>query len=158
MKTIYICEGCEQKFDTAKAALACENREKPKVAFKVGDIVTVGKTFGWFDGDPEWIVNKRLLGHARAEAYDKSKCRHPGTNCFDTCCCYQFYYVVTAIDMDGHRTRYHLRTKAMTGKQGYKGGWTYDVHHYTPKRVTRNIPEAVKLAATKMRGKMETLL
>ena len=162
MKTIHICEGCGEQFDKADDALACENRQKPKVALKVGDIVVGVKSYGWLDGDPEWIANRKLHGRARAESgYRASQCRYPGTNCFASCCCYDFLYVITAIDEHEHRTRYHLQTRALRGGagKGHSGGYTYDWGHYKPKRVPPSrVPEKVAKQARRMRGTVGNLL
>jgi len=53
--------------------------------------------------------------------------------------------MITHIDGDennGHRPRYHVETKAMTGQQGHRGGYTFDIHHSTPK-IVENPPQIV---------------
>lgn len=124
-KSVYECEICGHTYNTAREAGACEAQGvKGDLAIKVGDIVLARAGFGWFDGDIEWVSNPSVLDHQA----------HPSINCFGTCCTYAFYYVVTAIDKEGHRPRFHLATKAMGG-QGYSCGFTYAFGHFTPEKV-----------------------
>ena len=133
--TKYQCEICKKIYDTQIEADACEAHGPPTTKLKVGDIVKTGTAYGWFDGQRNWVIgqktpdpdNNRLIG---------------------------FYYVITAIDVDlqdGHRVRYHLFTKAMTGKQGHDQGYTYD-EHYKPIKV-RNPPKAVVDSSKALIGK-----
>lgn len=128
--TRYACEICGKEYDLEAAALACEARGKPTYRFAVGDVVLAGAGFGWFDGDRRWVENYRRL-HAAGIAPPSRGVGGHG-NCFSSCCTYQFYYVVTALaveDDDGHAPRYYVATKAMTGAQGYAGGWTTEETH-----------------------------
>jgi hypothetical protein len=150
MKTIteYQCEICEGRFPTGVQAAACE-----RVGFtplhQVGEIVFAKGGFGWYDGQENWISNP---GVSR-----EGECPNGNSNCFEDCCCFRFYYVITFIDKDerdGHRPRYHVATMAMTGKQGYRGGYTYDTGHEYIK-VIKNPPatvleESKSLIGTKM--------
>ncbi len=114
------CRICKTVWPTHAAAQRCESRGNPKRTAKVGDIVLGGGGFGWYDGDRKWVRNPTV----------KAKPKHG--NCFSPCCTLDFYYVVTAVDADdrdGHRARYHLFTKAMSGKQGYRSGYTFDEGH-----------------------------
>ena len=125
--TRYACDWCSEEYKTKVEAAACE-ADPSKRAADLGDIVFNGAGCGWYDGDKGWISNPdvRLRG----------KCPKGDGNCFDTCCTYQFFYVVTAIDRaprplgwmePRHPWRYHLFTRAMSGKQGYRGGYVYSI-------------------------------
>ena len=134
MKVQYICEGCGEKFDDINKAIACEATEREGIDdIEVGDIVLAGSGCTWFNGDKRWIANANI----------KLRARHPDDNCFGPCCTYQFFYVVTMIDEHEHRARYHLRTRAMADKSktggvlGRIGGYTFNVHHITPKKIDR---------------------
>lgn len=150
MKTIYICEGCGQKYDDPALAQACE-AQKPAVKFQPGDIVTKGYGFGWFDGEAEWVRNIRVLNrrarHGRELTHLDGKT--DDRNCFDGCCTIGFYYVVTAVDEHEHRTRYHLRTLAM--KSGYKCGYVSAYYDELPIRKAQRVPFQVREQARTMR-------
>lgn len=134
--TTFECQICGAEFATENEAILCEQQEfAPK--FKAGDIVTVGKGFGWYDGDKLWVSNPNI--ELRPDV-----CPNRHGNCFNECCTYQFYYVVTYVDCEqrtSHRPRYHLATGAMSGKQGYRYGYTYDWGHIPPKLVANASPE-----------------
>lgn len=132
MKILYICEGCGKQYDRIVKAQECESKDPGEQLVEPGDIVTARYGFGWFDGDRRWVVNPDVkLRHRDG----KEVCPNGNGNCFSKCCTYGFYYVVTAVDTHNHRTRYHLRTRAMGGKTGYRGGYTYTDDHITPKKV-----------------------
>ncbi len=154
MKTIYRCELCKTDFDTAKTALACENRKKEKLIANVGDIVFVKSGFGWFDGDKVWISNPDVM---LKRSFEYKKCPNGDSNCFGECCTYRFFYVVTAIDFEGHRARYHCATLAMTGIKGYASGYTFGSHHYTLVLV-KNPPAKVIKASKALIGTRATNL
>lgn len=135
MKIVYVCEGCGVEYDNPTTARKCEATDPGKRLVEVGDIVFGSAGFGWYDGDKRWVSNPDILV--------KPKCQHKdGRNCFDDCCTYRFYYVVTTIDVEKHRIRYHLETNAMEGQQGHRGGYTYNIHHITPTKV-KNPPAFV---------------
>ena len=142
VKTTYTCPICNSTYDTREEAVKCLAKKfKPK--FKVGDIVFVRAGFGWYDGEKRWVSNPNV----------KRNPEHG--NCFGECCTFQFYYVVTFIDVDNddsHRPRYHVFTNAMTGKEGYHGGYTFDVHHRTPSLV-KNPPKFIVEDSKKLIGK-----
>jgi len=125
MKTLvlYECEICGFESVDPEQVRACEARGAPVPLVAVGDIVLAKGGFGWFDGDSAWVSNP-----AAKKRKVNGRCPVTGDgNCFGLCCCFRFYYVVTLIDRDPdiggrHRLRYHLWTKAMTGKQGYECG------------------------------------
>jgi hypothetical protein len=127
-KIRYACSVCGVEYPDIDDASKCESQGfSPK--FKVGDIVFVSKNFGWYNGDNKWIANPDVSIHQKP-------CPNGNGNCFSECCNYKFFYVITQIDgseRDGHRVRYHLHTKAMAGDSGYRGGYTFDDGHYTPK-------------------------
>jgi len=119
--TEYQCEICGHRYPTETGAKNCE-RLPFKPQFNIGQIVSISKEFGWFDGDRKWVEK------FTAALYAAKKLR--------------FYYVITYIDRDPqnlHRVRYHIATKAMSGKQGYRIGCTFDRGHLTP-TVVKNPP------------------
>ena len=163
-RTSYLCTACGTEYRNSGEAAACEARAanaKPK--FKVGDIVTARAGFGWYDGDRNWIVNAKKVDpnkHGKPGPIVRRKCPNGHGNCFSPCCTFQFYYVVTLIDWDDrdphlHRVRYHLVTNAMTGKHGYRAGYTFDEAHWLPKLVA-NIPLDVLGASRALIGEKAT--
>jgi len=129
----WVCPICENEDRTREEAARCTAKGKEKPIVKVGDIVLTRAGFGWFDGSRDWVKNPDVEKHPEHG------------NCFGECCTHTFYYVVTAIDDyegDSHRIRYHLLTAAMSGKQGYRQGWTTVDGHYKPRRV-KDPPEKV---------------
>lgn len=117
------CDWCGIEYETIKECRDCEARGFHPT-LKVGDIVLGNPGYGWYDGDRRWVVNPDVRNRPKKHA--------DGRNCFGVCCNYVFYYVVTKIDGhedNAHRPRYHLITNAMTGKEGHRGGWTYDIDH-----------------------------
>jgi hypothetical protein len=145
--TTYVCDICGHEFGDEATAVACEGRGRERAIVKVGDIVVGNRAgFGWFDGDVSWIANPQVARDGVPVPGSVSTKRNPKHgNCYGACCTYQFYYVVTAIDgdeSDGHRVRYHLATKAMTGKEGYRSGYTFSDGHVRP-RIVIDPPGAV---------------
>lgn len=129
--TLYVCEICEAEYRTEQEARVCESRGAPVPSVSVGDIVLTMAGFTWHDADRRWIENPNILLKSNG-----ARCPNGDSNCFDECCTYQFYYVVTAVDGDpddGHRPRYHVETKAM--ESSYRQGYTFDRGHYTPRKV-----------------------
>lgn len=125
----WMCGVCKTIWPTRAEAQTCESRGKPECRFKVGDIVEGGHGFGWHDGQRNWVVNPGI----------RRKPSHG--NCFGSCCTMGFYYVVTVVDVDdkdGHRSRYHVFTKAMSGKQGHRSGYTYESGHITLRKARRH--------------------
>lgn len=145
MKKLYICEGCGAQYDHEPRAVECEASDQfdvPRLA--VGDIVVGRSGFGWFDGDSEWIANPKTakeLGVVAGEIATNGKLllmrkKHPPeANCFSECCTLSFFYVVSAIDRENHRVRYHLFTGAMKG--GYRSGYTYNRHHVAMEKAAK---------------------
>lgn len=144
--TRFKCDVCDVEYATLKMATRCERQPQDKPAFAVGDVVLCKAGFGWYDGDRRWIQNAAKVdprGIGKPIGITRPRARHG--NCFGSCCTFQFYYIVTAVDKDPprgllpetqlvrHRWRYHLFTLAMTN--GHGQGWTFDYHHYTPVRV-----------------------
>lgn len=137
--TKWACDVCDTEYASQAAAEACEEMPFPEKTADVGDIVLVGRGFGWNDGDDKWIAPEKKGSSVRT-----------------------FYYVVTAVDREPrsnalHRWRYHLATLAMSGSSGYRIGYTFDVGHYKPERVA-SPPEAVVAASKALLGKKATSL
>lgn len=133
--TKYFCPMCYNKYDTIQDAQGCLDRGVEKTDLKVGDIVEVKYGYGWFDGDKNWVINPDV---------DRSK------HGFDKSCSMGFYYVITAIEPHEHRLKFHVVTKAMTGIDGHRHGYTYLTGHYKPKKI--DAPEIVKLDAIDLIG------
>lgn len=121
MRVTYTCEKCEEDYDTEEEAYDCENQELDEPSVDVGDIVFVKSGYGWFDGDKKWVSNP--------DVELRKKCPNDNGNCFEPCCTYRFYYVITAIDEDRHQLRYHIVTKAMNSKSGHRLTYTYHHEH-----------------------------
>lgn len=122
---IYRCPTCRGEYETEIEALTCFNSDA-KPEFKVGDIVTFGDRFGWFEGDKNWITNGGLP-----------------TGDFNGIPTYSFFYVVTKVTTDRkHRAVYHVATNAMSGAKGYKGGYTVVPGHDAPE-LAENPPQIV---------------
>ena len=122
--TLYECDICKQRFETAEGAIACESTGTDRTPCQVGDIVLRGG-FGWYDGDERWIAFRAK------DTYRGIKGLYLLT----------FYYVVTAIDLDNHRTRIHVVTKAM--KSGYTEGYTYVSGHVPVEPIKGGVPQFV---------------
>lgn len=135
MITQYVCEACKKVYLSPEEALECESQPLPEHDLNVGDIVLAHSGFSWYDGKIEWVSNPLVRAQ---ENLDKNKSHG---NCFRPCCTYSFYYVITKITSRKHKVLFHLETKAMTGEQGYRGGWATH-SHYFPKKVD-NIPDAI---------------
>jgi hypothetical protein len=125
--TEYRCPSCNERYSNIKDAEKCLGSDD-KPTFKVGDIVEAKYGFGWHDGDKDWIINPEVDPRAK-HGFDKERS-------------WGFYYVITHISMENHRATYHLATKAMTGKNGYRGGRTYSSGHWTPKLI-ENPPKKI---------------
>lgn len=119
IETIFRCPSCRIEYKNKEDAIKCINSDE-KANFKVGDIIELKYGFDWFDGDRRWVINPDV---------DMSK------HGFGPDCSMGFYYVITYIDREKHRIRYHVYTNAMTGDQGYKSGYTFNTQHYTPKLI-----------------------
>ncbi len=141
MKTLYMCEICNKQFDTPAKAQQCENIGLEQVPFEAGDYVTThgedyGR-FGWYDGDPDWVLKKPHGLHSQ-KPYD-------GTYL-------SFIYIVTAVTNRGHRAIIHLRTKAM--KDQYVSGWTSMTGHHTPHLFKTATEGAPTLGGTEFVGEV----
>ncbi|HDY90341.1 MAG TPA: hypothetical protein ENH82_19750 [bacterium] len=154
----YFCGLCGTAYDLRETAEKCE-KDLPIYRLEPGDIVTGGSAFGWYDGKKNWITNPNVF-----LKIDGNKCKNGNGNCFAYCCNYLFYYVVTFVDLEiwagriTHKPRYHARTLAMTGKQGYPGGYTTDEGHRYLERV-KNPPKRVLAESKPLIGwKAQTLL
>ena len=134
MKTItrFKCEICNKEYLDVNEAKQCETRGVEEPMFDVGDIVYKGAGYGWYNGDKRWVINPMV----------KLKGNPEHGNCFDKCCTMAFYYVITAITQDLHSLRYHLYTKAMSGKQGHRCGYMYLANPYVLKLI-HPVPEFI---------------
>lgn len=133
--TKFFCPMCMNKFDHREQAQACLDRAVEKTDLKVGDIVEVKYGYGWFDGDKKWVINPDVDRSNHGFTKDRSM---------------GFYYVITHIETEQHRLRFHVVTKAMTGENGHRHGYTYLTGHCTPKKI--NAPESVKFDAVDLIG------
>lgn len=132
--TKFFCPLCNARYDQRHEAQACLDYGVDKTDLKVGDIVEIKYGYGWFDRDKNWVINPDVeLSHG-----------------FDKNCSMGFYYVITAIEPEGHRLKIYVATNAMTGESGHKGGYTYLSGHHTPKKI--DAPEYVKLDAVNLIG------
>ena len=153
-KEIFICDICNAEYDNEDDASHCESQGFSPL-FSVGDIVFLRSSFGWFDGHSAWVSNPEARN--RMGPVDQP-CPNGNGNCFSDCCTYKFYYVITFIDAEGHRPRYHVYTNAMTGEWGYRSGWTYDENHYTPLKVAEPPTIVVEQSKELLGQKAEYLL
>lgn len=152
---LFLCGVCHQPYALEHTAKACAAQEND-IRLEVGDFVTLGFHYGWFNGDEAWVYQRRPKG--------------PRDTATVTGEFYAFYYAVTAITQkqsrqyepwkDGsyrvsfdpskpgpghyypHQTVYHLVTKAMQGEPGTVHGegkpwrvWTVASGHLTPQKV-----------------------
>lgn len=155
----YACSVCKAIYATEELATACETQAMSASVAKVGEIVKCKGGFGWYDGDRAWICNADQVDPERTgkgRTIRRAKCPNGRENCFSDCCLFEFYYVVTAIDLDTqrdghdrriHRVRYHLATLAMSKESGYRAGYTFNEGHHKPQRALR--PPAEVVAASK---------
>lgn len=148
---VFSCGLCHSTYKTFEEADGCYQQGfHPN--FSVGDIVHNYPRFGWFDGDEKWapLTAKTPWGK------DLEKPLHDFIYVV-TAVDFDFYcdnWTSTYREPDprregetrpstdadaflyrrlnsGHRVRYHVFTLAMTGKQGYRSGYTFDKHHVT---------------------------
>jgi len=143
IETVYRCLGCGFESKDEQAALACA-KTPFSPAFKVGDIVVEAGAeehhrYGWHDGDARWIYRRGDGMHGDRTPDFMS-----------------FYYVVTCVETykevtsnettgpEAHSPVYHVRTGAMTGKDGHQGGWTRPRTHVALKLVTDPPPFIVE--------------
>ena len=151
----YRCSVCQSMYETQGAAEACAAQGIRGMdtghALEVGDVVVGYPRYGWFDGDPKWVVNPDK-GHIAQ--FDELANKFKGSQM------HSFYYVVTHIGLDpgsfnraynGHRLQYWVKTKAMSGTQGYVVGYTTSTHSlmYKPEKEP---PKSVLDAAPNMVG------
>jgi hypothetical protein len=133
------CEVCQTRYASKADCLICEEQGfKPE--FKPGDIVTTSLCYGWFDGDPNWVANRKEIDDKFASEL-RLVCPNGNSNCFGPCCGYVFYYVVTAVTSkpgQGHMPVYHVASWAL--KSG-KSGWTGRCHR--PIALASNVPAIV---------------
>ena len=119
--------------------------------FAIGDIVVPKATtrpdgeehcrYGWYEGDKRWICRTGLG-------------LHDDPNCYD------FYYVVTAIDGHSryphpHEIRYHVRTLALLEKAC--GGWTTMTNHIKMVKA-EDPPEYVLKSSLELIGQLSNIL
>ena len=55
---LWACPICHNLYTYRTAAIVCgeRGREVDDPVFEVGDLVTADHVFGWYDGDPEWVI------------------------------------------------------------------------------------------------------
>lgn len=142
---IFGCPLCPKVYTTRAEATACIARGEEEVFCEVGDFVTEAYDesgrYGWFDGDPEWVVTIKEPGvGARGE--------------------YNFIYIVTLITADRddglHRKLVHVATMGYVnsnekGKK-FRGGWTSRGHIRMKKLDLESVPEKVRDAAGQFLG------
>lgn len=118
---LYLCKVCAEAYYTSAEAEKCERSAGPLQA-RVGQIVLINRGYGWYDGKPEWVVEKTGDHNGRPT--------------------HSFWYVITAItkgrpgfrpvplwgDAEAHVWTYHMATRAMV-KQG-TNGWTRPKSHH----------------------------
>lgn len=159
---LFRCPICKQQYVKEKFAEDCLAKGVDAPIVKVGDIVNMGYGYGWFDGDVRWVMNPEVrVNPGRDPSPPKRPCPKNDGSCFDPCCTMGFYYVVTAIDFsteDPHRTRYHVFTKAMTGKNRPKGAYTFGDGSGAPKLIRRPSPFVVKDSKSLIGKKAEHLI
>jgi hypothetical protein len=148
----FICLFCGTQYWTKKEADKCAAHGF-KPTLKVGDIVTPGPHYGWYNGDEKWLTGEMEIDR--------------GTRLLG------FYYVVTHIDSDDfnrslepaalHRPRYHAFTRALivdgdhfSYAEGERddsdfavGGYTFDSGHWrlrpVPNIALADLPGAQEL-------------
>lgn len=136
---LFSCDVCHKTHNSYQRALDCEFTEPNLLNVKVGDIVTAQFGFGWYNGDKRWLVNPELeltgsilVGDMSVPVRKKGKCPNHSLswNCFDRCCTWGFYYVVTDMRLrkNSHLMIYSVRTGAMEEPNGHIGGWTGSNH------------------------------
>lgn len=156
---IFRCPVCRKDYPTRKKAEECLAQGVDDPVVKVGDIVIMGYGYAWFDGDIRWVVNPNVrTAPGPLPSPVVRGCPKRRGNCFDSCCSMGFYYVVTEIDLHEHRTRYHVFTKAMTGKERPKCGWTYNTGSCAPKLVKNPKKFLIKNSVSLIGQKAEHLL
>jgi hypothetical protein len=156
IKTLFVCGICDAEYESKHEALECEAQGLPNYVVGVGDIVLGAAGFTWFDGDKKWIANPNVRLKTTG-----AQCPNGDSNCFGECCTYQFYYVVTALDVDpdsGHSARYHLATQAMIGDTGYRSGYTFNKGHIAPKKVNDPPPHVLETSKALLGLHASTLL
>jgi hypothetical protein len=162
MKVVYRCEepGCRWEFDNPNTCVAHEGQPRFGPNVKVGDIVTLEKCFGWYNGDAKWIRNyEDHKGRLEKDAHldfklPRQKCPKGHGNCFDSCCNLEFYWVVTAVTKAQHRWRIHVASKAVRRYRpaaSHIHGYTYPQGHLTC-RVVAKPPRAVVAAGKRLIG------
>lgn len=125
----YQCGICKTIYDEQADAEKCEAQGLEKAEFELGDLVVTETSFGrfgWFDGDPAWVIKRGKDFRGRSGET------------------YSLIYVITAItpssdDWNLHRLCYHLVTKGMSGEQGYQQGYTLIEGHRGLCKVEANL-------------------
>lgn len=156
---LFRCPICKAQYANEKAAEKCLAKGIDAPIVKVGDIVSMGYGYGWFDGDVRWVINPNVrVSPGPKPSPPRRPCPKKKGSCFGSCCSMGFYYVVTMIDLHEHRTRYHVFTKAMTGKERPTGGWTYNAGSCAPKLVKNPKKFLIKSSVSLIGQKAEHLL
>ena len=137
-KHLFECPMCHKDYESKEEAEKCMN-STDKTDLKVGDIVTAGAGFGWFDGDKDWVVNPDV---------DISK------HGFGWDCSMGFYYVITDIATEGHILKFSLFTKAMMS--AYSNGYVSSKYGIPLKKV--DATEKIKRESKELIGKVSNRL
>lgn len=143
LRAVYLCRVCGKGHFLKREAQACEaSTEKPRA--KVGDLVLIQKGFGWYDGDPAWVVE-----HGGYEFHGQKT--------------HAFWYIVTSLqpvhrarpligEPDCHVPVYHLWTGALQRQE--TSGWTrVKTHYWQWKEDKRKPPEGLAQKGAHMLGK-----
>jgi hypothetical protein len=130
-KPVYFCPVCLSMHRTEAGARLCAESTPEPVA-KVGDVILMYPRYGWFDGDKRWVEKNTGVDHNGMPLL-------------------AFWYVITAIDHEEHRVRYHVDSRAIKSQR--VGGYTFtDGHLWEWPNHGRKVPKAVLDEAPKMVG------
>jgi hypothetical protein len=112
---VYFCPKCSRIYGSEGAARTCDGSDRP-AEFEVGQIVRIDVGYGWYDGDPKWLILNTGDHHGR-KTHDA-------------------FFVVTAVDYDrsdrwhAHDPRYWVKTLGIkNGNPTGMGGYTYPATH-----------------------------
>lgn len=146
---VYLCPVCGTGYVNKLQAIACRDSTPEPVA-KPGDMLLLQLGYGWYDGDPAWVIEN-------------------GGYKFHNQPTHAFWFVVTSIDSyarpkplvgdrEAHEWRYTVASKALQGLDC--GRWTRPrTHHWQSEKDTRRPSESLRVEAQQFVGiKSDTLL